>query len=358
MVNPVPKIAFYANNLTERGTAVALYDYAIQNRAVLSNESVVLFDQTFAGNNAKVIDKFRATFDLIPCDGFAEADQYIRAENCDLLYVLKAGKRDGLVSRVVPTMVHAVFAATVRQLHGASYAYVSEWLSDHCTAGRVPWVPHMVAIGDTEDTLRDTLAIPEEATVFGCYGGRDSFDIGFVKDSVIPQILDTLPLTYFIFMNIKKFIDHPRAIFLPASADMDEKTAFINTCDAMLHARKRGETFGLAIGEFSLRDKPVLTFGGSKERAHLDVLGEAAQVYKTPEDLLGLIKTFDTSAPSAQQAYQRLFSPAPVMRRFEEKLIRPALAGDLDGARKAIGLRRFDPLLMARPKLRKLLRKT
>lgn len=354
----MPKIAFYANNMTERGTAVALYDYALQNRAVLGNESVVLYDRTFAGNNAGVIDKFKASFDLIPCEGFADADQHIRAEGCDLLYVLKAGKRDGLVSQVVPTMVHAVFAATVRQLHGASYAYVSEWLSDHCTAGLVPWVPHMVAIGDTDDDLRSTLGISEDATVFGCYGGRDSFDIGFVKDSVIPQVLETSPQAYFIFMNIEKFIDHPRAIFLPASADMGEKTAFINTCDAMLHARRRGETFGLAVGEFSLRAKPVLTFGGSKERAHLDVLGDAALVYRTADDLLRLIATFDKSAPSARQAYQRLFSPASVMQRFDERLIRAALAGDLDGARKAIGWRRFDPMLMARPKLRKLTRKT
>ncbi len=351
------KIAFYANNLTERGTAVALFDYALQNRIVLGHESVVLYDRTFAGNNDKVIDKFKAAFDLIPCDGFADADKHIRAENCDLLYVLKAGKRDGLVSGVVPTMVHAVFAATVRQLHGASYAYVSEWLSDHCTGARVPWVPHMVAVGDTDDTLRDRLYIPAEATVFGCYGGRHSFDIDFVKDSVIPQVLETSPQTYFVFMNIAPFIDHPRVMFLPASADMEEKTAFINTCDAMLHARKRGETFGLAVGEFSLRAKPVLTFGGSKERAHLGVLGETAQVYNSPEDLLGLIQSFDKSAPSAQQAYQRLFSPGPVMQRFEEKLIRPAHTGDLDGARKALGLRRWDPVLMARPKLRKLFRK-
>lgn len=350
----VTKIAFYANNLTERGTAVALFDYAEQNRKLLGHESVVLYDQTFTGNNAKVVEKFKVEFDLIPCNNFADADQHISAERCDLLYVIKAGKRDELVSKAVPTMVHSVFATTVRQLHGASYAYVSKWLSDHCTRGSVPWVPHIVTVGDTDDTLRRELNIPEDAMVFGCYGGRNSFDIGFVKDVAIPRVLETMPQTYFLFMNIEKFIDHPRVVFKAATADMGEKTAFINTCDAMLHGRRRGETFGLAVGEFSVRAKPVLTFGGSKERAHLQVLGETAQVYRSAEDLVALIKNFDRAAPTAQQAYRQNFAPAPVMQRFEQFLVTPAQAGDLDGARKAIGLRRWDPVLMARPKLRKI----
>lgn len=351
------KIAFYANHLTERGTAVALFDYAVQNRELLGNESVVVYDRTFAGNNLKVIEKFKAAFDLIPCDSFTEADAHIRSENFDLMYVLKAGKRDGLVSKTVPTMVHSVFATTVQQVHGASYAYVSQWLSNHCTQGRVPWVPHMVTISDTNENMRRDLDIPDDAVVFGCYGGRDSFDIGFVKDQVIPKVLETLPKAHFVFMNIERFIDHPRVIFMPATADMVEKTAFINTCDAMLHARRRGETFGLAVGEFSLRAKPVLTFGGSRERAHLDVLGETALIYHTADDLYDLIAGFDTSAPSAQLMYQRLFSPQTVMQKFEENLIRPAEENGLDGARKSLGWRRWDPILMARPKLRKIFKR-
>lgn len=348
------KIAFYANHLTERGTAVALFDYATHNRQLLGNESVVLYDRTFAGNNPKVIDKFKAAFDLIACGSFAEADTHVKAEHCDLMYVLKAGKRDGLVSAAVPTMVHSVFATTVRQLHGASYAYVSQWLSNHCARGRVPWVPHMVAIADTDENMRQALDIPDDALVLGCYGGRDSFDIGFVKDRVIPWVLETLPQVHFIFMNIEKFIDHPRVIFRPATADMGEKTAFINTCDAMLHARLRGETFGLAVGEFSLRAKPVFTFGRSRERAHLDVLGKTALMYRTAQDLYQMIANFDRSAPSAQQTYRRLFSAGPVMQKFHQHLVLPAQAGDPDGARKSLGWRQWDPVLLVRPKLRKL----
>ncbi|MFK7751066.1 MAG: hypothetical protein AB8B51_00820 [Sedimentitalea sp.] len=349
------KIAFYAQHLTERGTAIATYDYARHNHELLGNETLVLYNQDFPENNPEVVEKYKAAFELIPCRGFAEAEQHARHENCDLMYLQKGGKRDGLVSDVVPTMVHSVFAATVRQLHGASYAYVSEWLSDICARKTVPWVPHMISIAETDDTMRGDLGIPDDARVFGCYGGRTSFDIAFVRQQVIPRVLETCPDVYFLFMNIEKFIDHPRVIFRPAVVDLDEKTAFINACDAMLHARQRGETFGLAIGEFSLRDKPVLTFGRSKENAHLAVLGETALVYRTAEDLYTLIAGFDRSAPSAAEPYRRLFAPAPVMQKFHDNLIKPAMLGDPDGARKRLGLRRWDPTLLARPKIKKLL---
>ena len=37
------------------------------------------------------------------------------------------------------------------------------------------------------------------------------------------------------------------------------KVSFINTCDCMIHARTDGETFGLAIAEFSTLNKPIIS---------------------------------------------------------------------------------------------------
>ncbi|WP_435231888.1 hypothetical protein ACMAZE_09460 [Pseudopelagicola sp. nBUS_20] len=349
------KIAFYTQHLTERGTAVALFDYATHNRDLVGHETVVLYDENNPVNNPDVVEKFKAVFELIPCRDFANADCHIAREGVDLVHVLKSGKRDDLVSRVVPTMVHSVFAASVRQVHGASYAYISEWLSNLCSGGRVPWVPHMITIGDTDQNMRVEMNIPEDALVFGCYGGQSSFDIDFVRTKVIPKVIETLPQIYFIFMNIEKFIDHPRVVFRPVSVDLDEKTAFINSCDAMLHARRRGETFGLAVGEFSLRGKPVLTYKKSRERAHIEMLGKSAQVYRSATELYDLIASFDRSAPSAAETYQRLFAPQPVMQKFENNLIGPAMRGDRDGARKRLGARRWNPALLVRPKLKKML---
>ena len=178
-----------------------------------------------------------------------------------------------------------------------------------------------------------------------------SFDIQFVKKTVIPRVLETNPNVFFVFMNIEKFVEHPRVVFLPASTDPEEKTAFINSCDAMIHARRRGETFGLAVGEFSLRGKPVLTFGRSRERAHLDALGETALVYRDAEELYRLIAEFDRSAPSAKSAYRKHYASKPVMRQFVDNLIRPAEIGDFDGAKRKLGLRVWDPFLLARPSI-------
>ena len=347
------KIGFYANNLTERGTGVATFDYATLNQDVLGNESVVLYDSTFSENDPRVVAKFANSFELIPCEGFGEADDHLTHEGCDLLYALKSGERDEILSKAIPTMVHSVFPVSVSHVHGAAFAFVSEWLSRVCTRDLLPWVPHVVSIGDSDETLRATLGIPENALVFGCYGGKTSFDIDFVKSVAIPHILETDTDIWFVFMNIQKFIEHPRVVFLPGSVDVADKTTFINTCDAMLHGRKRGETFGIAVGEFSLRGKPVISYGKSRERAHLDTLGETALRYNDATQLIKIVTEFDRSALSAKSIYQASFSQDAVSKLFASNLIEPASKSDLDGARRRLGLRRYDPLLLARTRLQK-----
>lgn len=54
-------------------------------------------------------------------------------------------------------------------------------------------------------------------------------------------------------------------------ADQDESN-FIGSCDAMLHARLRGESFGLAIGEFLFLDKLVVCWSGGYDRNHVNLL--------------------------------------------------------------------------------------
>lgn len=330
------KLAFYADNLTERGTAVALFDYARFSQSLLGHSSVVIYDATNPLNNPNVIAKFAARFETVPSQSLDEANRKLSELGCDAVYVIKAGRRNELQFSAVPNLVHAVFPTPLSHVHGSSYAFVSEWLSRYCSLNRVPWVPHIVEIGTNNDDLRQEMGIPEEALVFGGYGGSDSFNIDFVKSKVIPQILDLRSDIWFVFMNFDPFIDHPRVKFLPGTVDLERKTAFINSCDACLHARGRGETFGLAVGEFSLRDKPVFSYGKSRERAHLEVLGHAGLVYDNASDLIGLMTDFERGAPSAKANYERLFSPEPVMSMFAEHLIKPAGELKMDGARKRL----------------------
>ena len=83
--------------------------------------------------------------------------------------------------------------------------------------------------------------------------------------------------------------------FLPSTADAREKAAFLGTCDACIHARMDGETFGLAVAECSAAGLPVITFAGENPGAtfHLRTLGEHALGYRNSAEFLALLRNFD-----------------------------------------------------------------
>ncbi len=319
-------IAFHSNQLSIRGTEVALYDYALHNETVLGHNSVIVYNLGSPHNDAAALAKFRERFPVVGYTTRDELDPLLAEHKADLLYAIKAGKNDGLCSRTVPTMVHAVFPTNPSQVHGASYAFISEWLSRHCANDKIPCVPHIVELPDVDGDLRAELHIPAHARVLGCYGGAQSFDVPSAIEAV-RQVLAHSTDTWFVFMNIGRFVDHPRALFLPGSSDMVYKTRFINTCDAMLHARLQGESFGLACGEFSIRNKPVITYARSKHRHHIDVLGDAGFYYTDARSLVEIIEKLDTVAlkRGSWDRYSARYNRDVVMGLFDEHLIQPAL---------------------------------
>lgn len=319
-------IAFHSNQLSLRGTEVALHDYAEGAEAQLGHRSVVLYPRDAAHNDPQAIARFARRFELIAYRDRGELDGLLRRAGADLLYAIKAGRPDGLLSLAVPTMVHAVFPSAPRQAHGASYAFISDWLSERCSRGHIPAVPHIVSLPDEPGDLRAELGIPADATVLGCHGGAQSFDVPCAIEAV-RRALTEQPGTWFVFLNIARFVEHPRAVFLPGTGDLLRKTRFINTCDAMLHARLQGESFGLACGEFSIRNKPVLTYARSKHRHHIAVLGDAGWPYASADELLQRIAAIDRDAVRAGQwdRYTPLYNPQRVMALFDQHLIQPAL---------------------------------
>jgi hypothetical protein len=321
------RIVFQTNQLSIRGTEIALYDYAQYNQEILGNTSVIAFNATSHENNAEVVAKFEKKFDLYPYDHIRDLDLIIKTSQADLLYRLRIGSGPQILAQSVPTMVHEVFPVSPKEIHGASCAFVSDWLAQIYSNEKIPSVPHMIDLPDIHQNLRDDLRIPAEATVFGCHGGSGSFDIPFAKDCV-RHVLEHRKDIYFIFLNITAFITHPRAIFLPASADLVYKVMFINACDAMLHARRRGESFGLACGEFSARNKPVITYALSGERNHIDTLGTRARLYLGPRTLMAQLLNFNRldSEKMDWDAYSERFSPKNVMSLFNKHLVDVALS--------------------------------
>lgn len=319
-------IAFHSNQMSIRGTEVALYDYAVQNEDLLGNNSFILYDSVNPNNQAAAIDKFGKRFELIGYQCREDIDEILVRNGADLLYAIKAGRRDGLLSNVVPTMVHAVFPTSLTQLHGASFAFISDWLSRNCSNGKVPCVPHIVDLPNVQMDLRSDLGIPSSALVLGCHGGEYSFDVPDAKTAV-QQLLAEDPSIYFLFLNIECFVKHSRAIFLAGSSDLHYKTRYINTCDAMLHARMLGESFGLACGEFSIRNKPVITFALSEHTHHHDVLGKRGYYYRDKDSLVAIVRALDRSAISvgSWDCYTNRYNPNVVMDLFDRHLIIPAL---------------------------------
>lgn len=318
------KILFHENELNYRGTSIALYDYAHFNEEFLGNESVIAYDRNCKTNHALGIEKFKNRFQVLAYDDFSEVDQFISRNSIDLMYAIKNGNTDGVFSKECKTAVHAVFK--YYEPHGDVYAYVSEWLADEMTQGKYPFVPHMINFTeDTTEDLRKQLGIPRNARVFGYYGGAQSFNITFAQKTA-EEIARKYEDIYFLFMGVDPFItpkwwkSQPKnIIFLPPSSDINRKLKFINTCSALLHARERGETFGITVAEFVLQNKPVITFADSPEKAHLMELGNDAYLYRNKNELKEILLDTDLSK-TAIRSYEK-FLPQQVMEQFKKVFI-------------------------------------
>lgn len=123
----------------------------------------------------------------------------------------------------------------------------------------------------------------------------------------------------FVYRTI--FRSYKNIIFLPATVEEIYKSKFINTCDAYLHARKQGESFGIAIGEFSVANKPVITWTGSREKSHIDILGDKAILYNNKKDLTEILLNFKPQLHKNWDAYSEEFAPHVVMQKFKEVFI-------------------------------------
>ena len=309
-------IAFHSNQLSLRGTEVALYDYAHYNEQLLGNSSIIVTPRQAYGHDELSAQRFAARFPVIGYEGLDELDQVLTTHNVDALYCIKSGQNDGILSTRVKTLVHAVFGYC--EPHGDVYAYVSNWLSHYASGGKYPAVPHIVSPLPSVGDLRDELGIPRSALVFGRHGGSDSFDIPFAH-IIVQELARQHDNMFFIFLGTDRFCaPHPRIIHLPPTADLAAKSKFINSCDAMLHARTSGETFGLAIAEFSTLNKPIITYSQSNERAHIDILRENALYYDDPATLTHQLAHFTPRPERNWRVYSEAFTPEIVMKRFKE----------------------------------------
>jgi hypothetical protein len=315
------KIAFFIRHFGERGTEVAIYDYAHFNETLLGNTSIIIgfTPETYARNNLvcmpDILEKFCKRFPVYLVKSFAEVDLVLQQQRVDIYYTLTHGQYEshpfGYVT-ACKSIVHCVFET--RNPHGDVYCTINQQLNDQLQTS-IPVIPHMVRIGATTETLRSELGIPENAIVFGRHGAQNSFDIQIARDSVI-EVASSCPSIYFLFMNTQKFCDLPNVIHLPKTIDIEAKQRFINTCDAYLHGGSGGETFGLAVGEFAVSNKPIIASTQWKNNAHLKILGNKAITYTTKDDLVNILHTFRRGTIDMTSNGYKEYTPERVMTIF------------------------------------------
>jgi len=311
-------VAFLSNKLTLRGTEIAIYDYADYNEKILGNKSIIITRDYEKVKNEYDVDiqaynKFQNRFQVCYYASEQDIDNIVSENQISHLFIEKAGDWDGLLSNKCKNIIHCVFSTNYP--HGQVYAPIGQTINN-LQFTNFPVMPYMVTLPESSKNLRSQLNIPQDAIVFGRYGGKESFDITFVYD-VINKILEVRNDCYFLFMNTNVFLEHKNIIYLPGNSDMVYKREFINTCDALLHARDRGETFGLTCGEFAICEKPVITYGKSRENEHLLILKEKAVVYNSPYDLYNILNTFTKDTYDVKNNGYMFYTPENVMNIFK-----------------------------------------
>lgn len=317
------KIAFQSNTLCHRGTTTAILDYAKYNQEILGNESIIVYPTNvdFPGvspdslTQDDVVDSIKTKFTLFGYNSLEELDKIVEDNNIDATYFIKGGFNDGIVTTKSKNLIHAVFQAN--QPHGDKYAYISEWLSEHMSNNQIEYVPHIVNLPKTkQNDFRENLGIDKDKIVIGRIGGLHQLDIPFVLET-IAYFAYKNPNYIFVFVNTFKFVNLPNIIFVDPIMDAQEKTDFILSCDAMIHGRSDGESFGLAICEGLFHNKPVFCFNGGRDKHHISLLKDSGLLYNNSVELYDMLLNVKTYHDDYSKIIEK-FNPQAVMEKFKK----------------------------------------
>ena len=310
-------VAFWDNQLCERGTTTSLYDYAYFNQILLGNKSYIFYDKNSRNNKDEIIKKFKNHFIVHETDDFKEVDDYLLKYNIKHIYIIKSGELDSRLSKVAKNCIHCVFNCNYP--HGEIYSSIASWVNGN--NGKYPVVPHMINLTKHNNNMRQKLNIPTDAVVFGGYGGKENFNI-FDVQKVVYEIAINNKNIYFLFANFNKFCkDLPNIIHLPMISCLHEKVEFINTCDANLWGRADGEVMSLSMGEFSTLNKPIICTNIGYP-GHIHLLKEQKILYTNKDNLKEILLNFNPDKENKKDwnAYKE-YTPVKVMEIFKETFL-------------------------------------
>ena len=307
-------MGFYDNGLSERGTTTMMFSYADYAEKYFKCKSIIFYNKHHHANNNEVINRFSNRFDVYRVENFDEIDRIISDKNIKYFYNTCAGKRNctELVKKC-KNLIHAVFDI---EPFGDKYSAISDYIVKKSKYPDIDAIPYMIDLPIHNDNMIHELNLPDNAFIIGRIGGYEQFDIKEAHTGII-NFLNNANNTYFVFVNTAKFYEHPQIIYLDKIVDPYFKVKYINTCNCMIHARSDGETFGLAIAEFSSFNKPIVTCRSDKDNCHLDILGEKAIVFDSETSLINILKDIKNIVNSRDDwnAYKE-YTPDKVMKKF------------------------------------------
>jgi hypothetical protein len=316
-------VAFHTKTLFFRGSENALWDYAVLNETVLGNRSVICFRESPELATSPVAARWRSRFPVLTYRSRRDLSHQLRQQGVETLYMIKPGLYDGMVVEGVRNCIHAMYLT--EEFHGDSFAFVSRWMSRAATGRKESYVPHFVTRFASRENLRTRLGIPAGAKVFGRHGAADTFNIPFARKAVLAHARRH-PEDHFVFLNTNPMNPRrdtlPNIHHLPATIDPGEKGRFLATCDAMVHAQESGETFGLAIAEFAVLGKPVITLARPRtgSHAHLEMLRGRGLLYANQAELETIFREF-TPREVRGTEYEEYGDPGRVMDFFRRRFL-------------------------------------
>jgi hypothetical protein len=354
------KICFHTNELNERGITVAIYAYAHYNEKIQKNKSLFALPNVAQVTQGLIRSKFERRFNgsMHLYDKNTRFGMITMAQEmgCDVVYVIKAGGigampalRNQMSCKGPPVAVHAVF---YWQKHGASYAMITEAQAEARSkqaaakgnADIAPaefiqdsWVPHIIEPPKAEGwILSRGISEPNMGSARKLWWRVDT---GARTRSM--WALCTIPC-----QMSKQYRDRnswscvknmPRnAPFIPSTSDQLTKEAYFHKCDVMLHARKEGKHFSLALGEASVPNIPLLfRCNPPTPEQPIQKQGKALK-YENKEQLVAQIGKLMSRAPKGDDNAYEDFLPEAVMARFNRILIQRAL----DSRRHSTGNKR------------------
>ena len=317
------KIGIHCDQFDGRGSGKVPLDYGLALQSHFGYTPIFITSAHSPNEGLlKINTKFKSIIynNTNPIEIKQSLEKIIDQEKLDYMYMVKSGQNDRKTPSNCKTGIHCVFLMT--EPHGTVYAGVSSWIARKFN--QTKFVPHIIKNINPTENLRHKYNIPNSAIIVGRCGGMDTFNVEFVK-SAIKIVLEHRKDIYFMFLSTNKFIEHERVIFIPWVETEQEKFNFIHTADVMLHARHGGESFGLACGEFSIANKPVITWSGlgdnwPHDRNHIEILDDKVIIYNNEQELVDILFNIDHGFINSNtwDKYSQNYNETTVINKFKE----------------------------------------